>query len=97
MDLSALAQAVTVYMKKYYPTTPEEFNFQAELKAASRWHWSKEKEKIKLVMGPHDNCRVITAAKKAITTWNEELDTKRKKQSAACGQDESEYITGFSL
>ncbi|XP_074607962.1 uncharacterized protein LOC141860681 [Acropora palmata] len=38
MDLSPLVQAVIVYMKDHYPTTPEELNFHAELKAASQWY-----------------------------------------------------------
>ena len=30
-------QAVIVYRKDHYPTTPEELNFYAELQAASQW------------------------------------------------------------
>lgn len=94
MDFSALVQAVTVYMKEYNPTTPEEFNFQAELKAASHWYWPNGKEKIKLVVGPHNDCRVITAAKKTILKWNKELDDKTGTQSTATGQGDSEYLSG---
>ena len=39
MDVSTVVQAVIVYMKDHYPTTPDEFNFHAELKAACHWHW----------------------------------------------------------
>lgn len=97
INFSTLVQAVTVYMKENYPTTPEEFNFQAELKAASHWHWPKEMEKINLVAGPHNDCRVITAARNAITIWKKELDDNRKKQSTANGQVDNEDISGVSF
>ena len=35
VDFDTLMTAVLVYMKNHYPNTPDEFNFQAELKAAS--------------------------------------------------------------
>ena len=79
-------------MKENYPTTPEEFNFQAELKAASHWHWPKE-----LVLGPHNDCRVITAAKKAITVWKKELDDSRERKSTANSQGDDKDISGFSF
>ena len=75
-------------MIDHYPTTPEEFNFQAELKAASHWHWPKDdKEEFKsVVAGYHDNCRLITAVKKTLIKWYKELDLPDERLSTTRGK-----------
>lgn len=78
MNFSTLVQAVIIYMKDHYPTTPEEFNFQAELKAASLWHWSDKEKERPLEPGPHDDYRVKIAADFTSAKWENEL----KKMSA---------------
>ena len=80
MDVSTLVQAVIIYMKDHYPTTPEEFNFQAELKAACHWHWKDDERPLE--SGPHDDCRVKIAAKKTFRKWVKELDKIRAHASA---------------
>lgn len=84
MDVSTLVQAVIIYMKDHYPTTPEEFNFQAELKAACQWHW--EDDERPLESGPHDDCRVKIAAKETFKKWVKELK-KRSPPVNAQGKD----------
>ena len=83
MDFSTLVTAVLVYMKDHYPTTPDEYNFQAELKAASHWYWYPKSNKnsgheeeactsIKppeLVSGPHKDNRVKIAALETCKKW----------------------------
>ena len=83
MDCSELVRAVIVYMRDNYPTDPEEFNFQAELKAACHWYWHKDHKETELVPGPHDDCRIKTAAMKTLTTWNSQLEeiAKSRKDS----------------
>ena len=83
MDFSALVRAVMVYMKDHYPTTPDEYNFQAELKAASHWYWYPKSNKNpgheegdrtsiklpKLVSGPHKDKRIKIATLKTCKKW----------------------------
>ena len=83
MDFSTLVRAVMAYMKDHYPTTPDEYNFQAELKAASHWYWypksnknpGHEKEDCtsiklpELVSGPHKDNRVKIAALETCKKW----------------------------
>ena len=83
MDFSTLVRAIMVYMKDHYPITPYEYNFQAELKAASRWYWYPKSNKnsghkeedytsIKLpelVSGPHKDNRVKIAALETCKKW----------------------------
>ncbi|XP_073249909.1 uncharacterized protein [Porites lutea] len=45
INFSMLVHAINVYLNDNYPEAPEDFNFQAELKAASHWHWSDWKVK----------------------------------------------------
>ncbi|XP_068676872.1 uncharacterized protein [Montipora foliosa] len=74
MEVSTVVQAVIVYMKDHYPTTPEQFNFHAELKAACHWHWlddTKPPPFMKPV--PYDDCRLKIAATETLKTWEEEL------------------------
>lgn len=87
MNFSTLVRAVIVYMKEHYPTSPEEFNFQAELKAACHWHWLpeqdwfSEKDLPELASGPYDDIRVKTAAGITYQKWIKELArAERKKQ-----------------
>lgn len=94
VNCSELVQAVIEYMKDDYPNNPEEFNFQAELKAACHWYWTKDGKALK--EGPHVNCRIKTAAMKTLTKWEKEL----KKLTRSQKQAESQRITGkvlFSL
>ena len=73
MDLSPLVQAVVVYMKDHYPTTPKELNFHAELKAASQWCWLEDnKDSSALKEVPADDCRLKIAVRETLKTWEEE-------------------------
>lgn len=84
MDFSTLVRAVEQYMKDNNPTSPEEFNFQAELKAACHWHWS-EKDVQCLERGPHDNWRVKIAARIICRTWVTHYEKADKTQSSDLG------------
>ena len=75
MDFSKLVQAEIIYMKDHYPTTAEEFNFQAELKAASHWCWPEKVQRpLSLKPGPPNDCRVKIAAQKTCQKWIEEVE-----------------------
>lgn len=91
VNCSELVQAVIEYMKDNYPNNPEEFNFQAELKAACHWYWTKDGKALK--EGPHVNCRIKTAAMKTLTKWRTELKELTRSQKQA----ESQRITGKVL
>ena len=82
MDLSPLVQAVLVYMKDHFPTTPEELNFHAELKAASQWYWLNDnKDPVAPKNVPPDDCRLTIAVRKTLETWEkEEKDLQEKLQ-----------------
>lgn len=83
MNFSTLVRAVLVYMKDHYPTTPDEYNFQAELKAASHWYWYPNSNKNpshedgdcssmklpELITGPHRDTRVKIAALETCKKW----------------------------
>ena len=95
---SMLVHAINVYLNDNYPEAPEDFNFQAELKAASHWHWSDD-EKRCLALGPHDDCRVKFAAKQTFDKWVEELDKEREQLFKQSGEDsrssdEDERVSG---
>jgi len=75
-----LVHAINVYLNDNYPKTPEDYNFQAELKAASHWDWSDD-EKRCLVLGPHDDRRVKSAAKETFDKWAEELNKEMEQPS----------------
>ena len=95
MDFSTLLRAVLVYMKDHYPTTPDEYNFQAELKAASHWYWypksnenpGHEEEACtsikppELVSGPHKDNRVKIAALETCRKWIRVLEGLKKESS----------------
>lgn len=80
MDFNVIVDAVLDYMTDNPPTTPEEYNYQAELKAASHWDWSGDDEPLNLVPGPHNDSRIKKAAAITLQSWIKELD-KLKKQS----------------
>ena len=68
-------------MKDHYPTTAEEFNFQAEPKAASHWCWPDiDKRPLSLKPGPYNDCRVRIAAQKTCQKWIEEVEKSGSSQ-----------------
>ena len=83
MDLSPLVQAVIVYMKDHYPTTPKELNFHADLKVASQWYWLTDNGNFSaLKKVPADDCRLKLAVRETPKTWEkekEDLDAKRQR------------------
>ena len=95
MDFSTLVRAVLVYMKDHYPTTPDEYNFQAELKAACHWYWhpSGRKDRCqeegdcssiklpKLRSGPHRDIRVKIAALVTSRKWISVLEEIKMESS----------------
>lgn len=78
-----MVQAVVVYMKDHYPTTPEELNFHAELKAASKWYWLKDNgNSLALKEVPSDDWRLKIAVRQTLQTWEkEEKDLESKLQA----------------
>ncbi|XP_044167794.1 uncharacterized protein LOC122951805 [Acropora millepora] len=82
MDLSPLVQAVTVYLKDHFPTTPRELNFHAELKAAGQWYWlNDKKDPLSLKKVPPGDCRLKIAVRDTLETWEkEEKDLREKLQ-----------------
>ena len=90
---SMLVHAINVYLNDNYPETPEDFNFQAELKAASYWHWSDDKERC-LALGPHDDRRVKFAAKQTFDKWEEELQAIKESGEDNRLSDEDERVSG---
>lgn len=82
MGVSAVIQAVVVYMKDHYPTTPEEFNFHAELKAACHWHWLDDTKQLPYVKPvPYDDCRLKIAATNTLLAWKEELKSLQEAEN----------------
>lgn len=73
MNVNFLARAVSMYLNDNSPVTPEEYNFQAELKAASHWRFLSENDQIKFVSGHFDDVQVKKAAAFALKRWNKEL------------------------
>ena len=91
MEVSALVQAVIVYMKDHFPTTPEELNFHAELKAASQWYWLNEnKEPSTLKKVPTDDCRLKIAVRETLETWEKEEKDLQEKLQRTEGSDSSD-------
>ena len=93
ISFSMLVHAINVYLNDNYPETPEDFNFQAELKAASYWHWSDD-EKRCLALGPHDDRRVKIAAKKTFDKWEEELQAIKESGEDSRLSDNDELVSG---
>ena len=80
------------------PETPKDFNFQAELKAASHWDWLDDKTRC-LELGPYDDPRVKFAAEQTFDKWVEELDKERKRsfkkpKKESGSSDEDERVLG---
>lgn len=87
MDFGTLVRVVLVYMKNHYPTTLDEFNFQAELKAASHWYWYPGSEQSlynkegnfssetnpEPALGPHKDLLVKIAALETCKKWVRDL------------------------
>ena len=99
MDFDVISQAVLYYMIHNPPTTPEDFNFHAELKAASHWHCPQEDEIPNFASGPHDDWRLKKAAAIVLKSWNENLCQARKQagmndETTDSSDDLEEYITG---
>lgn len=86
ISFSMLVHAINVYLNDNYPESPQNFNFQAELKAASHWHWLDDGEWC-LELGPHDDRRVKFAAKQTFDKWAEELNKEREQPSQKPGVD----------
>ena len=91
MELSPLVQAVIVYMKDHFPSTPEELNFHAELKAASQWYWLNDrKEPSALKKVPAHDCRLKIAVRDTLGTWEKEEKDLREKLQSTEGSDSSD-------
>ena len=93
-----LVYAINVYLDENDPETPEDFNFQAELKAASHWDWLDDEHRC-LEIVPHDDRRVKLAAKQTFDKWVEELNKEREQRSKkskddSCSSDEDERVSG---
>lgn len=92
IDFNPLLEAIVEYMKDNYPATPEEFNFQAELKVVSHWHWREDKELPRRKPGHREDFRIKKAVKETLRKWCRDLRDLQSKKS-----DESleEYISGL--
>ena len=93
-----LVYAINVYLDENDPETPEDFNFQAELKAASHWDWLDDEHRC-LEIVPHDDRHVKLAAKQTFDKWVEELNKEREQPSKkskddSCSSDEDERVSG---
>ena len=100
MDLIPMVQAVIVYMRDHYPTTPEELNFHAELKAASQWCWSEDYNQLVMKKAPFDDCRLIIAATETLKTWKKEeadLQTRKTEESDSSDENVDEQLSGGVL
>ena len=100
MNLSPLVQAVVVYLIDHLPTTPEELNFHAELKAASHWCWSDDCNQ-PVMKEALDNCRLKIAVTETLKTWKEEeaelqrsKDNKMDKDSDSSDESLDEQLSG---
>ena len=88
IDFGPLLQAIVEYMKDNYPSTPEEFNFQAELKVVSHWHWPDDEEVVRRTPGFCDDFRIKKAAKATFHKWCKDLrDLQSKISDASLKED----------
>lgn len=95
MNVSVLVCAVLEYLKDHQPATPEECNFQAELKAASHWHWFKENERMQFVSGPFDDIRLKKVADLALKRWTHKLnEIESQAEMEEDTEDIDEQISG---
>ena len=94
MNLSPLVQAVVVYMVDHFPTTPEELNFHAELKAASQWCWSDDYHQLVRKEVPADDCRLKLAVSETLKAWEKEKKQLQKamQRIRANNMDDDESI-----
>lgn len=91
IDFGPLLQAIVEYMKDNYPSTPEEFNFQAELKVVSHWHWPDDEEVVRRTPGFCDDFRIKKAVKATLHKWCKDLrDLQSKISDASLKEDISE-------
>jgi len=96
MEIYVIDQAVLHYLIDCPPTTPEDFNFHAELKAASHWRWPKDNEPMKRAPGPHDDWRLKKVAAFALKSWKEELCQARKQADMSDENvDSSDYLEEY--
>ena len=80
MDLSPLVQAVILYMKDHYPTTPKELNFHADLKAANQCYWLKDNGNFSALKKVHANdCGLKIAVRETLKTWEIEKEDQEAK------------------
>lgn len=92
IDFNPLLQAIVEYMKDNYPSTPQQFNFQAELKVVSHWHWPEDKEVPRRKSDPHNDFRIKKAVEATLNKWRKDLRDLQSKPSDASFQ---EYISGL--
>ena len=102
MNRSPLVQAVVVYMIDHFPTTPEELNFHAELKAASHWCWSDDYSQL-VLKEVLDNCQLKIAVTETRKTWKKDetellrsKDNKMDKDSDSSDESLDEQLSGMS-
>ena len=99
MEINVIDQAVLHFLIDNPPITPEDFNFHAELKAASQWRWPNDDEPMKRASGPHDDWRLKKVAAIALKSWKEEL-CRATKQTCMNGENRDsrdhleEHISG---
>ena len=79
MNVSVLVLAVLEYLKDHRPTTPQESNFQAELKAASHWYWFEQNERMQFVSRHFDDMQLKKIAKLALERWTKKLIEKESQ------------------
>ena len=94
MEICVIDQAVLHFLIHNPPSTPEDFNFHAELKAASEWCWPKDDEPMKRAPGPHDDWRLKKVAAIALKNWKEELSQAKKQENTDSRDNLEEYISG---
>jgi len=98
MDVSVLVHAVLEYLKDNRPTTPQESNFQAELKVASYWYWFEEHEPMKFVSRHFDDVQLKKVAKLALERWTKKLNvTKREAQKWLSAEQEDNDESSGSI
>ena len=100
MNVSVLVHAVLEYLKDHRPTTPQESNFQAELKAASYWYWFKKNERMQFVSGHFDDMQLKRVAKLALERWTKKLNkikSQAQKLLSAKQRDSNDSISSGSI
>ena len=91
MNVNFLVRTVLKYVNENSPDTPEEFNFRAELKAASHWQFFNDNERIKFVTGPFDDIRVKKVAAIALRHWIKELsEIEDGRTDAKCKMEDDD-------